>query len=151
LTTRGFDSPAAAVLAGFPRGAVRVVAVRTQGDDAYVLVDTRPGGPPYLYGVTCMREADGWVEGSSSNGGGWRMTDADTELGMLVVWDEAPAGSDRVRLVFERDVHEEPIEHGVYLSAWWRVPCPEDAWPHLVACRVGGEWVEMQCSDWPGA
>jgi hypothetical protein len=144
LTSRNFDSPEDAVLAGFPPGAVRIVAVRAQGDDAYVLLDTRPGGPSYLYGVTCMREADGWVEGSSSNGGGWRHTDPDTDLGMLVVWDEAPAGADRVRVAFGEDVHEEPIEHGVYLSAWWRIPCPEDAWPDAVGFRVGGQWVEVR-------
>ena len=144
MTPRSFDTPEAAVLAGFPPGAVRIVAVRAHADDAYVLVDTRPSGPPYLYGITCVRAGDGWVEGSSSNGGGWRNTDTDAELGMLVVWDDAPAGADRVRVAFGADVHEEPIEYGVYLSAWWRVPCPEDGWPDAVAFRVKGQWVDVR-------
>jgi len=139
------DSPAAAALAGFPPGAVRIVAARAHGGDAYVLLDTRPGGPPYLYGLHWLREAGGgWVEGSSSNGGGWGVTDADAELGTLVVWDEAPAGADRARVALGADVREETVEHGVFLSAWWRVPCPEDAWPRAVAFRVAGRWVEAR-------
>ena len=139
-----FDSPEAAALAGFPPGAVRVVAARAHEDDGYVLLDTRPSGPPYFYGVACKREADGWVEGSSSNGGGWRSTDPVSELGTLVDWDEVALGADRVRVAFGPDVHEEPVEHGVFLSAWWRVPCPEVDWPRAVAFRVAGRWVDAQ-------
>ncbi|HJR67692.1 MAG TPA: hypothetical protein VJ802_14770 [Gemmatimonadaceae bacterium] len=138
------ESPEAAALDGFPPGAVRVVATRAHGDDAYVLLDTRPAGPPYLYGVECMRDAGGWVEGSSSNGGGWRVTDADAELGTLVAWDQAPAGADRVRVALGADVHEEPVEYGVFLSAWWRVPPPAGVWPRAVAFRIAGRWVEAR-------
>jgi hypothetical protein len=139
-----FDSPEAAVLADFPPGAVRVVAVRAHEDDGYVLIDTRPDGPPYLYGVQCTREASGWVEGSSSNGGGWRPSDPESELGTLVIWDDAPPGADRVRVAFGPEVHEEAVEHGVFLSAWWRVPCPEGTWPRAIQFRVAGHWVEAQ-------
>jgi hypothetical protein len=138
-----FDSPETAALAGFPPGTVRVIASRRHGDDAYVLLDARPDGPPYLYGVEFMRAPDGWMEGSSSNGAGWRVTDAQAELGTLVVWDEAPSGADRVRVAFGSDRHEEPIEHGAFLSAWWRVRCPESVWPRAVAFRIGGRWVQI--------
>ena len=41
MMNSAFDSPEAAVLSGFPVNAVRIVA-RVHGDDAYVLLDTRP-------------------------------------------------------------------------------------------------------------
>ena len=81
------------------------------------------------------------MEWSSGNGGGWTLSDAGAELGTLVVWDEAPARADRVRVAFGPDTQEEPIEHGVYLSAWWRVPCPEDTWPYPIRFRIAGQWV----------
>ena len=137
-----FNSPEAAVLSGFPAGAVRVLAARASGDDAYVLLDTRPDGPPYLYGVEVSREADGWIEGGSSNAGGWRLTEPKTELGSLVDWDEAPVGADRVRVALGPDVHEEPIENGAILSAWWRVPYPDRLWPRVEAFRIHGRWVD---------
>jgi hypothetical protein len=136
-----FSSPEAAVVAGFPAGAVRVVASRTHGDDAYVLLDTRPGGPPYLYGVHCGRGPAGWVEGSSNNAGGWGVVDLDAGLGTLVLWDDAPPGADRVRVAYGADEREEAVERGGYLAAWWRVPCPEEDWPRAIAFRVGGRWV----------
>jgi hypothetical protein len=142
MSLEHFDSPEAAVLADFPRGAVRVIASRASDDDAYVLLDTRPGGPPYLYGVEVRRKPDGWIEGSSGNTAGWRVTDPDAELGTLVEWDEAPTGADRVRVLLGDDVHEEPIEHGAFLTAWWRVPWPEGVWPRAVAFRIGDRWVD---------
>jgi hypothetical protein len=112
-----FSSPEDAVLSSFPPGAVRVVASRTSGYDAYVLVDTRPDGPPYLYGVEVTRDGEGWIEGGSGNSAGWRLREFGADVGTLVVWEEAPPGADRVRVEFEGDVHEEPIESGAYLSA----------------------------------
>jgi hypothetical protein len=137
-----FSSPEDAVLSSFPPGAVRVVASRTSGDDAYVLVDTRPDGPPYLYGVEVTRDREGWIEGGSGNSAGWRLREFGADVGTLVVWEEAPPGADRVRVEFEGDVHEEPIENGAYLSAWWRVPYPDTSWPRIVSFRIDGRWID---------
>ena len=142
MSLEHFDSPEAAVLSGFPAGAVRVIASRANGDDAYVLLDTRPDGPRYLYGVEVKREPDGWIEGSSGNTAGWRLTDPEAELGSLVEWDEAPTGADRVRVALGADVHEEPIENGAFLSAWWRVPCPNRLWPRAVAFHIDNRWTD---------
>ena len=142
MLQKHFDSPEAAVLSGFPAGAVRVVASRTSDDDAYVLIDTRPDGPPYLYGVELTRDGDGWIEGGSGNSAGWRLRELGKDLGSLVVWEEAPLGADQVRVEFEGDVREEPIENGAYLSAWWRVPYPDTLWPRVVSFRIDGRWID---------
>jgi hypothetical protein len=101
----------------------------------------RSSQPSYLYGVHCAHDADGWEERSSSNGGGWGSVDLDAEVGTLVLWDEAPPGADRVRVAFGADLREEPVEHGVYLAAWWRVPYPDSVWPRAIAFRTDGRWV----------
>jgi hypothetical protein len=142
MLQKHFNSPEAAVLSGFPAGTVRVVASRASENDAYVLIDTRPDGPPYLYGVEVTRDRDGWLEGGSGNSAGWRLSDPEAELGSLVVWEEAPPGADRVRVEFEGDAREESIENGSYLSAWWRVPCPDTLWPRIVAFRIDGRWID---------
>jgi hypothetical protein len=144
MSLEHFDSPEAAILSGFPPGAVRIVASRANGDDAYVLLDTRPDGPPYLYGVEVRREPDGWIEGGSSNTSGWRLTEPEAELGSLVEWDEAPIGADRVRVALGADVHEEPIENGAFLTAWWRVPSPDTLSPRTVAFRIDGRWIDSR-------
>jgi len=120
-----FASPEVAALSDFPAGAVYVVASRANADNAYVLLDTRPNGPAYPYGIAFKREAGEWIEGASNNAGGW-FADGDLGLGMLAFWDEdAPAGADLVRIDFGSDIHEEPVTEGVFLSVWWRVPSPE--------------------------
>ena len=43
----------------FPAEYCHVVAARTEGDDAYVLLDTGPPERPYLYRVNCP--SDGWA------------------------------------------------------------------------------------------
>src|SRR5215208_6036453 len=69
---RGFDTPEEAALEGFSAAAsCRVLASHTQGDVAYVLLDTHADGWPYLYGVNCYRKEGRWHDGSSGNGGGW--------------------------------------------------------------------------------
>lgn len=57
------------------------------------------------------------------------------------MWQDAPPGADRARVAFGGETRDEPVERGVYLAAWWRVPCPENDWPHAVAFRVSGHWV----------
>lgn len=135
-----FGSPVAAALAGIPADAVRVLAVREDATDAYVLLDTRPGGPRYEYGVQCHRDAEGWHEGSSGNSDGWTCTDVERELGTISRWDRAPEGATRVRFTFRGATSEVPVENGYYLATWWRVPCPDSDWPRLEAFLVDGEW-----------
>jgi hypothetical protein len=36
------------------------------------------------------------------------------------------------------------VAEGAYLTAWWRVPCPTNDWPRVVACRVNGAWVSAE-------
>ena len=59
VTQNGFDSPEAAAMSTFPAEYCHVVAARTEGDDAYVLLDTGPPERPYLYRVNCP--SDGWA------------------------------------------------------------------------------------------
>ncbi len=132
MPRRTFASPEAAALDGFPPGECRVVASRSEGDDAYVLLDAGSVGSPYLYGSSVTRREGGWMEDASGNGPGWTRTGADGDLGTLAVWGEAPAGAERVRIAFGSEVREEPVVDGVYLSVWWRVPYPESAWPAVV-------------------
>lgn len=108
-----------------------------------MLLDTNGEGQPfpYPYGVHCERVDGGWVEGSTSNGPGWSQVGPNIELGTLADWSEAPAGADRVRLTYNGEVREEPIENDWFLAAWWGVPWPDDRWPRVEAWRVGGQWV----------
>src|SRR5437763_11093428 len=69
MSTDRFDSPEEAARYGFP-AECRIVAMRKQGDAAYVLLDTGPAGRPYLYGVNCQRRDGSWSPGASGNGPG---------------------------------------------------------------------------------
>lgn len=113
--------------------------MREEGDDGYVLFDTRPTGPSYLYGVNYRRGDGRWMEGSSSNGGGWSQAGPDLQLGTLAFWDDdAPVGADRVRVEIDRGVKEEPVEDGVYLVVFWRVP--SDLRLPRITFRIDGAW-----------
>lgn len=152
LTQPSFATPEAAAMDGFPPAHCRVVASATQGDDGIVVLDTGAPGRPYLYAVAVWREAGRWSEGSSSNGLGWTLTDPDNDLGTLAAWDYAPAGADRVRVAFRDEVRELPVADGTYLTAWWRVACPEDDWPRAVEFRVAGVWIPQPTPrGWPFA
>ena len=133
------DSPESAALTGFSAGC-RVVGSRVHDDAAYVLLDTGPAENPYLYGVTCIREAAEWRHGSSANGPGWTLLDSDGETGVMSLWGEAPAGAEKVRAEFDGDVLEAPVEQGVYLAVWWNVPRSCVARPTVREIRVGGVW-----------
>jgi hypothetical protein len=128
-------------MSSFPARYCRVAASPVDGDDAYVLLDTGSDGRPYLYGVNCSKRDGRWEEGSSSNGPGWSQVGRDDLLGTLVVWDQAPPGAEIVRVRFEGQAIEEPVQNGVYLAVWWRTRCPEESWPRVDAFRVGDTWV----------
>ena len=123
----------------FPAEYCSIVAARSHGDDAYVLLDTGPAGRPYLYGLNCHRRNGRWDEGSSSNGPGWTQTDHDPDVGTLSCWDDVPTGVDVVRVAFADAVVDEPVRRGAYLLVWFRVPCPSK-WPRLIAVCSGGRW-----------
>ncbi len=137
-------------MTGFPPEHCRVVEVRTDGDDAYVLLDTGPRGQPYLYGVSCKRQNGRWFDHGSANGPGWSQTDQAKRLGTLTAWGEAPADGDMVRFELNGHVVEEPVVEGAYLAAWWRQPesGPDAAWPDMVAFRIRGQWAPQ--SSWRG-
>ncbi len=139
MDTEGFDSPELAAMSTFPPQHCRPVAWRTSGDDGYVVLNTGTREQPYLYGVHCHREGGLWYEGDSSNGGGWRQTGHDPDVGTLTMWDDAPADVTAVRIQFGDEVIEEPVSDGAYLHVWWNVPCPFE-WPHVVAVCVNGVW-----------
>jgi hypothetical protein len=128
-------------MAGFPGQAVHVVASASDAGDAYVLIDAGPPGHPYLYGVCVARERGGWVEGTSGNAPGWTITDSEAGAGTLTDWGEAPERATRVRVVFNGETREVPVARGVYLVAWWRVPCPTKDFPRVDAFLIDGEWV----------
>ncbi len=130
-------------MATFPPQHCRMVASRSHGDDAYVLMDTGSEGQPYLYGAHCHRDADGWYEGSSSNGPGWCQTGHDPDVGSLAVWGDAVAGAHMVRIEFDGVVIDEPVPLGAFLVVWWRVPVPSE-WPRVVAFQVDGRWVPAE-------
>lgn len=111
------------------------------------MLDTGASGQPYLYAVAVWRQDGRWREGSSGNALGWTLTDQDHDLGTLAVWDYAPSGADRVRVAFRQEIREVPAADGPYLTAWWRVPCPEDDWPRVVAFRINGAWVAAEAAD----
>jgi hypothetical protein len=137
--TGGFDSPESAAMNGFPATHCSVITSRTQGDDAYVLLNTGSGAP-YLYGVVCGRRNGQWFERGSSNGPGWEQTAHDPDVGTLSFWGEAPAGADMVRVGCAGEEIEELVTQGVYLLVWWRVRSPVD-WPRITAFRLAGAWV----------
>lgn len=140
----GFDSPESAALAGYSPKFSRVLASRSQGDDAYVLVDTVPGHRAYLYGVNCRRRNGRWIEGSSGNRPGWDQTGHDPDVGTLSYWDDAPAGAEMVRVEFDGRIVDEAVSDRGFLVVWWRVPAPQ-TWPRVLAFRIGERWI-----DWGG-
>jgi hypothetical protein len=105
-----------------------------------VLLDTNPKGWRYLYGINCERVDGRWNEGNSGNGSGWSRMGLEEDLGTLTLWGDVTAGADRARASFAGEQFETAVEDGVYLFAWWRVPCPDAKMPRLEALRVGGKW-----------
>jgi hypothetical protein len=85
MSQGGFDSPEVAAMSTFPAEHAYVVAARTQGDDAYVLLNTGSHEQPYLYGVNCRRRAGRWHESGSGSGPGWEQTADDPDVGTLDV------------------------------------------------------------------
>jgi hypothetical protein len=143
-----FDSPEAAALGGcFPARDCRVVAMRIDGDDAYVLLDTGSSGQPYLYGVNCNRRGGRWFEGTSGNGPGWAQSDGEQRLGTWSLWGEAPTGADMVRAELNGEVVEERVVDSFYLLAWWRQPEPDGIGPRVIAFGANGTWVAAP--TWP--
>jgi hypothetical protein len=134
----GFASLSEAVRDSFPPDSCRLVAVREHGDAAVALFDTRPSAAAYLYEVHYHRDAGKWSEGSSGNGSGWHRLHADSDLGVVTAWDEAPPGADRVRLELEGRAIEEAVVSGVYFAVWWDVP---QSYAQVTAFRTEGEWV----------
>jgi len=143
----GHDSPESAAMEGFPPAYCHVVAARVHEDDAYVLLDTGSPGQPYLYGVNCLRQNGRWFDDGSSNGSGWHQMGDDPELGTLTVWDDAPEGASAVRMEFQGVIVEEPVRDGAYLFVWWRVPCPEEEWPRLLAILTESGWKDYDELD----
>lgn len=117
-----YQTPEEAAMVGFPPQHVRVVATRIEGDDAYVLLDTGSRQQPYLYGVNCKREAKGWREMSSGNGGGWSLSDEKLNLGTWALWDEAPPGAAHVCVEFDGVTSEHAIQDGFYLVVFFKRP-----------------------------
>jgi hypothetical protein len=136
-----FESPEIAVLYEFPGVPCRVAALAREGDDAYAVVDVGTEGQPYLYGISLGRREGGWEVGTSGSGPGWTLTDAERGLGTATDWGEAPEGAVRLRATLGSDTREVPVARGVYLVAWWRVPCPAAGEPRVDAFRVGECWV----------
>jgi hypothetical protein len=133
----GFDTLAEALRASFPPDSCRVLAVREHGDSAVALFDTRPNAEPYLYEVHYDRTNGRWSEGSSGNGPGWNRLDANSDIGLATVWEQAPAGADRVRAELDGQSVEEDVLNGVYFLVWWDVPLSH---PQVTAFRVNGGW-----------
>lgn len=125
---------------GFPPKYCHVVASRTNGDRAYVLLNTGSAERPYLYGVHCRRFNGRWLEGGSANGCGWEQTDHDPDVGTLSFWDNAPADADMVRIEFGGSIVEAPVIERAFLAVWWAVPAPQN-WPRVTAFRIAGRWV----------
>jgi hypothetical protein len=148
MSLESFASLEEAVQSSFDARFCRVIATRSQGDDAVALFDTGPQGNPYLYEVRYSRRKGRWSEGSSGNGSGWSVTDREAELGVMTVWDEAPPGADRVRLQFAGELREEPVSGGAFLAVWWGVPFREGYWPRVVAFRVDGAWTAAPMLVW---
>jgi hypothetical protein len=139
VTQDGFDTPEAAAMSTFLPEYCSVAAARTEGDDAYVLLDTGPSGRPYLYGVHCHRTHTRWFEGASSNGPGWSQTGHDPDLGTLSCWNDVPTDVDCIRVAFDGTSIDQPVQNPAYLVVWFRVPCPVH-WPRVIAIRLKGHW-----------
>ena len=137
----GFDNPESAAMVGFPPKYCRVIASRTQADDAYVLLNTGSSEQPYLYGVPCRRENGRWFGLNSANAPGWDQADHDPDVGTLSIWDNAPAEADMVRVELQDQIVEEAVIDRAYLVVWWRVPTPQQ-WPRAVAFRIAGRWID---------
>jgi hypothetical protein len=133
-------------MSGFPAEHCRVLASETHGDAAFVVLDTGPAEYRYLYAGTARRVQDGWVDGTSSNGpsAGWTLTDWEADLGVAYLYDEAPAGADRVRVALGTDLQEAAVTHGIYLVTWWGVSNKDARTPATVAFRMGGTWVPAE-------
>ena len=63
------------------------VSISPDGGTAVVLLGTNEPPQLYPYEVECHREADGWHEGNSSNGEGWKAVGEDG-TGVLTAWGE---------------------------------------------------------------
>lgn len=141
---RTYTTPEDAAMSGSAASYFRVVASRTEGDLAYVLLDAGSAGQPYLYGVNCYRRDGHWYEGSSGNGGGWSATDPDGDLGTWSLWNDVSRDTDRVRVEFRDEVSEHPVDDGAYLVVWFNQPSHIVPW--VTALRVNGTWVPQL--DW---
>jgi hypothetical protein len=138
--TDGFDSPETAAMEGFSGGDCVVIASRTDGEDAYVLLNTGSNTRPYLYGVNCSRQNARWIERGSANGPGWEQTGHDPDVGTLSLWGNAPAGADMIRVEFGDEQLEEHVVEGAYLLVWRRVQPPVSL-PRVTGFRINGGWV----------
>lgn len=142
-----FDSPEQAAMSSFPAKYCRVVASRSEGDDAYVLLDTGSDGRMYLYGINCSRQGNGWIERGSANAPTWAQAGPDPALGTLVAWGEMPPGADAARVGFGDATQDADVNAGAYLAVWWRVPTSRSisaATPGqsgAIAFRIDGVWV----------
>jgi len=138
-----FPTPEAAAMYGFPFEHCRVLASVVHDGAAFVVMDTGPAEYRYLYGGTAERVEGGWTDGTSSNGpsAGWTLTDRDDHSGVAYIYDEAPAGADRVRVAFGTELQEAAVVNGIFLVAWWRVKSDDVRTPAAVAFRIAGEWV----------
>ena len=118
MATRLFPTPEAAMMEGYPPGGCRVLAVAVDGKDGFVVLDTGPAGRRYLYGGTVERVEGGWRPGIDGNGGavGWTHTGPEEDVGVVAVWDEAPAGADMVRVAWRGKVHEALDRAGIELN-----------------------------------
>jgi len=48
---------------------------------------------------------------------------------------------------FQGVIVEEPDRDRAYLFVWWRVPCPEDEWPRLLAILTESGWKDYDELD----
>ncbi len=146
-----FESLEIAILYEFPGVPCRVAALAREGDDAYAVVDTGDDGQPRPHGITLLRGEGGWEAAADGGGPGWTPTDPERALGTATAWGPAPEGTVRVRATLAGDTREVPVARGVYLVAWWRVPCPAAGEPRVEAFRIGERWVPATLGQQPGA
>jgi hypothetical protein len=137
-----FPTPEAAAMSGFPAEHCRVLASAAEGHAAFVVLDTGPAEYRYLYDGTAERVVGGWTDGISGNGrsAGRTLTNRVGDRGVAYIYDEAPAGVDRVWAALGDDVREVAVMNGIYLVTWWGVATDEERVPALVAVRVAGMW-----------